>query len=88
MPDLKLFRLSPAGPAELTAKAAQVEKSLQVLFEANLEGLLGVRLLASEYSTGKVHDGRIAMKTRPLPSRPWWYRPIGRARLQPIRPVF
>ncbi|MBJ7417132.1 MAG: DUF91 domain-containing protein [Niveispirillum sp.] len=59
MPDLKLFRLSPTGPAELTAKAAQVEKSLQVLFEANLEGLLGVRLLASEYSTGKVHGGRI-----------------------------
>ncbi len=59
MPDLKLFRLSPTGPAELTAKAAQVEKSLQVLFEANLEGLLGVRFLASEYSTGKVHGGRI-----------------------------
>ncbi|WP_029013279.1 DUF5655 domain-containing protein [Niveispirillum irakense] len=59
MPDLKLFRLSPAGPTELTAKAAQVEKSLQVLFEANLEGLLGVRFLASEYGTGKVHGGRI-----------------------------
>lgn len=59
MPDLKLFRLSPTGPAELTARAAQVEKSLQVLFEANLEGLLGVRFLASEYSTGKVHGGRI-----------------------------
>lgn len=59
MPDLKLFRLSPTGPAELTAKAAQVEKSLQVLFEANLEGLLGVRFLASEYGTGKVHGGRI-----------------------------
>ncbi|MDG5498030.1 DUF5655 domain-containing protein [Niveispirillum sp. BGYR6] len=59
MPDLKLFRLSPTGPTELTAKAAQVEKSLQVLFEANLEGLLGVRFLASEYSTGKVHGGRI-----------------------------
>lgn len=59
MPDLKLFRLSPTGPTELNAKAAQVEKSLQVLFEANLEGLLGVRFLASEYSTGKVHGGRI-----------------------------
>lgn len=59
MPDLKLFRLSPTGPTELTAKAAQVEKSLQALFEANLEGLLGVRFLASEYGTGKVHGGRI-----------------------------
>ncbi len=59
MPDLKLFRLSPTGTTELSARAAQVEKSLQVLFEANLEGLLGVRFLASEYSTGKVHGGRI-----------------------------
>lgn len=37
----------------------QVEKSLQVLFEANLEPLLGIRFLATEHSTGSVHGGRI-----------------------------
>lgn len=37
----------------------QVEKSLQVLFEANLEALLGIRFLATEHSTGPVHGGRI-----------------------------
>lgn len=37
----------------------QVEKSLQSLFEGNLEPLLGIRFLASEHSTGAVHGGRI-----------------------------
>lgn len=37
----------------------QVEKSLQNLFEANLEALLGIRFLATEHSTGPVHGGRI-----------------------------
>ena len=39
--------------------SAQIEKSLQIQFEANLEVLLGVRFLATEYSTGPVHGGRI-----------------------------
>jgi len=59
MSDIKLFRLSAAGTAELPGRSAQIEKSLQTLFEANLEALLGVRFLSSEYSTGKVHGGRI-----------------------------
>lgn len=32
---------------------------MQTLVEANLEAIFGVRFLASEYSTGKVHRGRI-----------------------------
>jgi len=36
-----------------------LEKSLQVFIEKQLEHLLGVRFLASEYSTGKAHGGRI-----------------------------
>lgn len=32
---------------------------MQGLVEANLEAMLGVRFLASEYSTGPVHGGRI-----------------------------
>ena len=44
---------------ELSGQAVQVEKSLQILFESNLEALLGIRFLASEHSTGPVHGGRI-----------------------------
>lgn len=36
-----------------------VEKSLQTLLETYLEAFLEVRFLASEYSTGKTHGGRI-----------------------------
>ncbi len=59
MSDIKLFRLRPAFAAELAASAVPVERTLQALFEANLEALLGVRFLASEASTGPVHGGRI-----------------------------
>jgi len=47
--DLKLFRTTAAGVAELPGGAVALEKSLQTLFEANLESLLGVRFLASEF---------------------------------------
>jgi len=49
MSDLKLFRTTPSGVAELPGGAVALEKSLQTLFEANLEALLGVRFLASEF---------------------------------------
>jgi predicted transport protein len=57
--DIKLFHFSGSDVTELAGSAMQVEKSLQSLFEANLETLLGVRFLASEHSTGPVHGGRI-----------------------------
>lgn len=59
MSDVKLFRVDGAGALEVSPSSVQVEKSLQNLFEANLEALLGVRFLASEFSTGPVHGGRI-----------------------------
>lgn len=59
MSDIKLFTLHETGIVEVPAQSAQIEKSLQILFEANLEILLGVRFLATEYSTGPVHGGRI-----------------------------
>lgn len=49
MSDLKLFRTTAAGVAELPGGAVALEKSLQTLFEANRESLLGVRFLASEF---------------------------------------
>ncbi len=51
MSDLKLFRLSATGVSELTGATVPLERSLQRLFESNLEGFLGVRFLASEHRT-------------------------------------
>lgn len=59
MSDIKLFHFNGAEVTELAGAAVQVEKSLQNLFEANLEALLGIRFLATEHSTGAVHGGRI-----------------------------
>lgn len=53
MSDLKLFRTTLSGVAELPGGAMALEKSLQTLFEANLEALLGVRFLASEFVTNE-----------------------------------
>ncbi|GLV14951.1 hypothetical protein Heshes_26360 [Alicyclobacillus hesperidum] len=58
MSDIKLFRTN-GKVEEIPGTSVAVEKSLQVLFESNLEALLGVRMLESEYSTGPVHRGRI-----------------------------
>lgn len=59
MSDIKLFHFGGAQVSELPGNAMQVEKSLQALFEANLEALLGIRFLATEHTTGPVHGGRI-----------------------------
>ncbi|CAN5843594.1 DUF5655 domain-containing protein [soil metagenome] len=53
MSDLKLFRTTAVGVAEISGGAMALEKSLQTLFEANLEALLGVRFLASEFITNE-----------------------------------
>ena len=45
------------GSSAVQATTDTVEKSVQVLFEKNLEALLGVRFLATEYTT--THGGRI-----------------------------
>jgi predicted transport protein len=59
MSDIKIFKIEKSGIQKLTSKSIAVEKSLQKMMEKNLEVLLGVRFLASEFSTGKVHGGRI-----------------------------
>ncbi len=59
MSDIKLFRIGGGVVTELTASSVTLEKSLQDLIERHLEAFLGVRFLASEYSTGKTHAGRI-----------------------------
>lgn len=59
MADLKLFRIAEGTATELPSRSVALERDLQVLLESNLETILGVRFLASEYLTGKVHRGRI-----------------------------
>ena len=54
------FPLNNQGQAsEIAGTAAPLEKPLQLLMEANLQALLGIRFLATEFSTGRVHGGRI-----------------------------
>jgi predicted transport protein len=57
--DIKLFQVQMDSVRELSAESVAIEKSLQLLLEKHLESFLGVRFLASEYSTGKRHGGRV-----------------------------
>jgi predicted transport protein len=59
MSDLKLFRVVDFKAEELKGSAMELEKKLQNLIEANMETFFGVKFLASEYSTGRKHKGRI-----------------------------
>lgn len=59
MSDLKLFRLDGPAVCEIEGSSAALEKSLQDLIERNLETFLGVSFLASEFSTGREHGGRM-----------------------------
>ena len=59
MSDIKLFSITGSAAKEIQGTASHLEKPLQHLIEANLAQLLGIRFLATEYSTGKTHAGRI-----------------------------
>lgn len=59
MSDLKLFRIVGGVATELTGSSVALERSLQEVIERNMDTLFGVRLLASEYSTGPKHGGRL-----------------------------
>ena len=55
----KLFHLSDTGVTELPGSRYPIERELQRLLEAHLETFLGVRFLASEFTTGARYGGRI-----------------------------
>lgn len=57
MSDIKLFQAQGATLSELESASAPLERGLQTQFEQNLDTLLGVRFLASEYPT--THGGRM-----------------------------
>lgn len=58
MGDIKLFNIKDEVK-EIEGTSMQLEKHLQNTIEENMEVFLGVKFLASEYTTGKVHNGRI-----------------------------
>jgi predicted transport protein len=59
MSEINLFRLVDGQATRLHGHQSDLERPLQKLIERNLDVLLGIRFLASEYVTGKVHAGRI-----------------------------
>lgn len=59
MSDTRVFKINGDSARELKGSSVALEKSLQNYMEKNLETLLGIKFLASEYSTGKTHGGRI-----------------------------
>ncbi|MFK0044837.1 hypothetical protein ACIQU4_12135 [Streptomyces sp. NPDC090741] len=56
--DLRAFRVHDGTATEMQGSAVALERELQALIEANMETMLGIRFLASEYPTGR-HQGRI-----------------------------
>lgn len=59
MSDIKLFRFSGTDSEEIEPRPAQMERNLQLLMEKHMERLLGIRFLAHEYRTGRIHRGSI-----------------------------
>ncbi|MEV7389326.1 hypothetical protein [Streptomyces sp. NPDC091215] len=59
MNELKLFRITDGHACEIPGAVVALERQLQTLIEQNMEAMLGIRFLASEYSTGVRHRGRI-----------------------------
>jgi len=51
--------LTDSSVEELVGRPVKMEKKLQVLIERHMETFLHIRFVASEYSTGKTHAGRI-----------------------------
>ncbi len=59
MADLKLFKINGQKAKVITPSDFKYEKQIQKLCEDNLEEFFGIRFLATEYSTGNKHKGRI-----------------------------
>ena len=59
MSDIKIFKIQGGIGNEIVGTSVALEKSLQTLIEDNLESFLGIRFIATEYTTGKTHSGRI-----------------------------
>ena len=60
---VKLFRTNKEtfSVKELSSSEVKLEKELQKLIEQNLEEILGIAFLATEYPTSKSHSGRLIL---------------------------
>lgn len=61
MSDIKLFKLNTNFLEELESDTFTFERELQKLIEDNMEDILGIKFLESEYSTGSKHRKRIVV---------------------------
>lgn len=59
MTDIRLFDVQNGKTQEINKTGIDLEKNIQTLIEDNLEEFFSIRFLATEYSTGKKHKGRI-----------------------------
>ena len=59
MSDIKLFQFSADDALPLPSHTAPLERELHNLMQKHMECFLGIRFVASEYSTGRIHGGRI-----------------------------
>lgn len=59
MADIKLFKITNNLVKNIQLIDLKLEKEIQRICERNLQELFGIRFLASEYSTGNKHGGRI-----------------------------
>lgn len=59
MADIKLYNIKGGNAEAISPLDFKYEREIQNLCEKNLETFFGVRFLASEYSTGLKHKGRI-----------------------------
>ena len=59
MGEINLYQVTKEGVAEITPEPVELEEKMQHLIEENLEEILGIRFLDSEYGTGEKHGGRI-----------------------------
>jgi len=56
---IDLFQITDAKLSPLAKVAPKLEREIQRLLETNLETVFGIRFVASEFSTGPKHAGRI-----------------------------
>lgn len=56
---MDLFRIDGPSLYPLPRTSLKLEREIQRLLEGNLESVFGIRFLATEYSTGEKHAGRI-----------------------------
>ena len=59
MADIKLYQIKDGQATSKSIADFKYESEIQKLCEQNLETFFGIRFLASEYSTGNKHRGRI-----------------------------